>query len=97
MNGRRWEIQIIGDILRLGKARKTTIMFGVNMSYSQLRHYLDFLLDRGFLQKEEEKGSTAVFYRLTPKGQDLLLRIDSMISLLRLTEGKNHLSSWTKF
>ncbi len=84
MNGRRWEIQIIGDILRLGKAKKTTIMYSANMSYSQLVRYLNFLLDRGFLRKEE-KGST-VFYRLTPKGQDLLFRIDSLISLLELTE-----------
>lgn len=45
MNRRRWEIQIIGDILRLGTARKTEIMYSANMSYSQLARYLDFLLD----------------------------------------------------
>lgn len=83
MNRRRWEIQIIGDILRLGTARKTEIMYSANMSYSQLARYLDFLLDRGFLQKWEGKGAKP-YYRLTPKGQELLSRIDSMLSLLQL-------------
>lgn len=71
-------------------------MYGANMSYSQLQRYLDFLLERGFLQKEQEKGST-VFYRLTPKGQDLLFRIDSMINLMGLTGQENrHFPQHTK-
>ena len=42
MNQRRSNIEIIGDMLRVGEngAGKTEIMYSANMSYSQLQKYL---------------------------------------------------------
>ena len=49
MNNRRSNIEVISDILRLGEAGKTEIMYSANMSYFQLRKYLDFLTLGGFI------------------------------------------------
>ena len=42
---RRSSIEVIADMLRLGEAGKTEIMYSANMSYFQLQKYLKFLLD----------------------------------------------------
>ncbi|MEK7354765.1 MAG: winged helix-turn-helix domain-containing protein, partial [Chloroflexota bacterium] len=46
INNRRSSIQIIADMLRLGEAGKTEIMYSANMSYFQLQKYLNFLLQQ---------------------------------------------------
>ena len=42
-NHRRSALEIISEILGLGEATKTQIMYGSNMSYSQIQRYLEFL------------------------------------------------------
>ena len=80
LNGRRSNIQIIAEILRLEEAGKTEIMYSVNMSYAQLEKYLNFLVERGFLVKTN--GTRPVTYRTTAKGKKLLRSIDRIMEAL---------------
>jgi predicted transcriptional regulator len=51
LDKRRSSLEIIADMLRLGEAGKTEIMFSVYMSYFQLQKYLNFLLERGLIDR----------------------------------------------
>ena len=90
MNHRRSNIEIIGDMLRVGEngAGKTEIMYSVNMSYSQIQKYLGFLISHGFIDRLEV-GNPAVTYQVTEKGQGLLKSIDSVLAVLELREDAN--------
>ena len=87
MNHRRSNIEIIGDMLRVGEngAGKTEIMYTVNMSYSQIQKYLGFLIGHGFIDRLEV-GNPAVTYQVTEKGKGLLKSIDSVLEVLELKE-----------
>ena len=81
MNGRRSDIEIIGEILRLGRAGKTEIMYKAELSYFQLEKYLDFLTERGLLERvNHHKRKT--YYQPTSKGRELLGHIDSTLAML---------------
>ena len=82
---RRSNIQVIADILRLGEAGKTEIMYSANMSYFQLQKYLNFLLQLGLINKVTV-GNPVVTYRVTRKGLRLLKSIDSILEVLELRE-----------
>lgn len=84
MNGKRVDIQIIGDILRLREAGKTEIALAANLGHRQLERYLGLLMHRGFL--EEDTGRRVPVYRVTPKGQELLKRIDRVTQPLGFAE-----------
>jgi len=83
LDRRRSSIEIIADMLRLGEAGKTEIMYSVNMSYFQLQKYLNFLLDRGLIDKVK-LGNPSVTYRVTEKGLKLLRSIDAILGTLEL-------------
>ena len=70
-------------MLRLGEAGKTEIMYSVNMSYFQLQKYLDFMLERGLVDKVK-LGNPSVTYRVTKKGIGVLRSIDSLLDCLGL-------------
>ncbi len=82
---RRSSIEIIADMLRLGEAGKTEIMYSVNMSYFQLQKYLGFLLERELIDKVT-LGNPSVTYRVTKKGLSLLRSIDGILETLELKE-----------
>ena len=82
MKGRRSNIHIIAEILRLGEAKKTEIMYSVNMSHSQLEKYLGFLLEKQLI--EINNGSGRKLYRPTKRGARLLEDIDRMAEVLEL-------------
>ena len=84
---RRSNIEIIADMLKIGEngAGKTKIMYGANMSYSQIQKYLGFLISQGFINKVEV-GNPAVTYRVTDKGLKLLKSINSIVEMLGLDE-----------
>ena len=65
MPGRRSYLDIVHDILRvaLGGARKTRIMYEANLSYKQLKEYLELLLSSRMLSL---RGDT---YHTTEKGK----------------------------
>jgi len=81
LNNRRSNIQIIADMLRLGEAGKTEIMYSANMSYFQLQKYLRFLLQQKLIDKVH-LGNPSVSYRVTEKGFRLLKNIDSIQQIL---------------
>jgi predicted transcriptional regulator len=82
---RRSSIEVIGDMLRLGEAGKTEIMYSANMSYFQLQKYLKFLLELGLIDKIHV-GNPSITYRITPKGLALLKNIDSILDVLKFRE-----------
>jgi len=86
MERRRSNIQVIADILRLGEAGKTEIMYSANMSYFQLQKYLSFLLQLRLIDKVTV-GNPIVTYRVTKKGLRLLSNIDTILEMLELREG----------
>jgi predicted transcriptional regulator len=85
LENRRSNIEVIADILRLGEAGKTEIMYSANMSYFQLKKYLDFLLQVGLVDKITV-GNPVITYRITAKGLRLLRSIDSTLELLGMKE-----------
>jgi len=85
IKGRRSNIEIIADMLRLGEAGKTEIMYSANMSYFQLQKYLKFLLELKLIDKVTV-GNPVVTYRVTRKGLRLLRNIDSILQVLELGE-----------
>jgi len=82
---RRSSIEVIADMLRLGEAGKTEIMYSANMSYFQLQKYLSFLLQLGLIYKVTV-GNPSITYRVTDKGLRLLRNIDSILEVLELKE-----------
>ncbi len=85
LDRRRSSLEIIADMLRLGEAGKTEIMYSVNMSYFQLQKYLGFLLERGLIDKVA-LGNPSVTYRVTKKGLDTLKAIDGLLETLNLRD-----------
>ena len=81
INNRRSNFEIIADMLRLGEAGKTEIMYSANMSYFQLQKYLNFLLQLKLIDKVTV-GNPTVTYRVTRKGLKLLRNIDSIMHML---------------
>ena len=82
---RRSSIEVIADMLRLGEAGKTEIMYSANMSYFQLQKYLKFLLQLELIDKVAV-GNPVVTYRVTKKGLRLLRNIDNILEVLELRE-----------
>ncbi len=82
---RRSSIEVIADMLRLGEAGKTEIMYSANMSYFQLQKYLGLLLELRLIDKVT-MGNPSVTYRVTSKGLRLLRSIDSILEMLELRE-----------
>jgi len=90
VNGRRSNIEIIADMLRVGEkgAGKTEIMYSANMSYTQIQKYLSFLINHGFIDKVT-LGNPHVTYHVTAKGARLLDSIDIITELLGFQEGQD--------
>ena len=85
LESRRSSLEIIADMLRLGEAGKTEIMYSVNMSYFQLQKYLGFMLERGLIDRVA-LGNPSVTYRVTMKGLEVLRSIDALLSTLDMRE-----------
>ena len=85
LDRRRTSLEIIADMLRLGEAGKTEIMYSANMSYFQLKKYLNFLLERKLIDKVM-LGNPSVTYRVTKKGLKILGNIDAILEALELKE-----------
>ncbi|MBI2868818.1 MAG: hypothetical protein HYX96_03215 [Chloroflexi bacterium] len=78
---RRSRIEIIADILRMGEASKTQMMYRVGMSYAQLERYLDYLVGRGFLVRKLERYPSGI-YQVSQEGDELLHSIEKIEELL---------------
>ena len=86
MNNRRSNIEVIADILRLGQAGKTEIMYSPNMSYRQLQKYLEFLVTNGFIDVMKV-GNPVTVYKVNERGLRLLKSIESLLEMLALRDG----------
>jgi predicted transcriptional regulator len=89
VNWRRSNIEIIGDMLRVGEngAGKTEIMYSANMSYTQIQKYLGFLMSQGLINRVEV-GNPVVTYHVTDKGLKVLRSIENIVEMLGL-DGDN--------
>ena len=81
IRGRRSNIEVMADILRLGEAGKTEIMYSANMSYRQLQRYLQFLTERGFVEITKV-GNPVITYRVNDRGKQLLESIENLLGML---------------
>ncbi len=77
VTSRRSSVDIIGEILRLGEANKTRVMYRVNMSHTQLQAYLKFLTGKGLLELRKN-GKGRPVYAPTSEGLGLLQHIDQI-------------------
>jgi len=91
VNRRRSDIEIIADMLRLGKngAGKTKIMYHADMSYSQMQRYLGFLSNQGFIIKVGTVNPSAT-YLTTESGLELLEGIDNVREMLGLNDDEKY-------
>lgn len=91
MNRRRSNIEIIGEMLRVGEngVGKTEIMYSVNMSYSQLQKYLGFLISHGFINRLK-MGNPSVTYQVTESGLSLRKSIETVLEVLELDDMADH-------
>lgn len=87
IRGRRSNIEVIADILRLGEAGKTEIMYSANMSYRQLQRYLGFLTQRDFIEITKV-GNPVTVYKVSKKGLRLLKGIENLLGMLGM-EGED--------
>lgn len=83
INGRRSDIDIIGGILEVvGEgAKKTEIVYKVNLNHSLLKRYLSVLVEKK-LVSETLLGNTKI-YNITDRGIKLLDAIRRVRDLLR--------------
>ena len=68
-----------------GRATKTKIMYSAFLSYSQLKDYLDILIENNLLEYLEGRHS----YRTTEKGLNFLKMHNVIGELLQITTIKN--------
>jgi len=87
VNRRRSDIEIIADMLRMGKngACKTKIMYHADMSYSQIQKYLGFLTNQGFIVQMITDSPPTTYYA-TKNGLELLKSIDNVMDMLGLND-----------
>lgn len=70
----RGRLDIIADILdaSFGGVRKTRIMYCCNLSFKQLKYYLEFLLNKRLLcAVSDNKGNSGLF-EITDRGREFL-------------------------
>jgi predicted transcriptional regulator len=92
MNSRRSNIEVVADILRMGEASRTQIMYRAGMSYTQLNKYLDYLVERGFLLWSAEKYPSGV-YSVRKDGELLLESIEKIEEMLGFGGGEGLLDN----
>ena len=80
VSSRRTRFEIIAEILRLGKASRTKIMYSCDLSFRQLDRYLAQLCDQGCLTVTSEDRKR--YYCTTEKGRKLMERIDEVVEML---------------
>lgn len=83
---RRDRLGIMAEIMETAKEGilKTQIMYGVNLSFSQLKEYLRFLTEMGFLKVRIK--SRKKIYETTAKGLQYIENYMKMSNLLKTTD-----------
>jgi len=81
----RGRFDIIADILgaSFGGVRKTYLMYRCNLSFKQLKFYLEFLLHKKLLQiVSDNKTSNPGLFKITGKGKKFLEAYKGLKSLM---------------
>ncbi len=81
---RRSPMEMVCDILGVlaeGPTKPTHILYKANMSWKVLSSYLDYLLNKGMVEKSGDEGKRIV-YKLTTKGRSILDLYDDLRSSL---------------
>jgi predicted transcriptional regulator len=84
-NSHRGRLDIIADILEASHngTRKTYFMYRCNLSFRQLKHYLGFLLGKGFIcTVDEDCNSNPGLFKITEKGREFLKAYKSLKALM---------------
>ncbi len=76
---RRDRMQIIADVLRLKEATKTEIMYSLGFNSARARHYIDFLVKKGFLERVNIGPRT--IYQTSASGKHFLEQMEERSSL----------------
>lgn len=82
----RGRLDIIADILEAshGETRKTYLMYHCNLSFRQLKNYLDFLLRGGFIYSINEDGNPSPgLFKITEKGKEFLKTYKRLRALMK--------------
>ena len=74
-------MEIISDMLAIvqgknGSIKPTHLMYKANLSHSQMKLYLDELISRGLIKKEDVKTGTMI--AITTNGRDFLFKYNQM-------------------
>jgi predicted transcriptional regulator len=85
--GRRFQrspLDVVTDILKVAmdEPLKTHIMYKANLSHKQLVHYLNYLLERGFLAVVTDSVDDRTRFRVTERGIQFLKDYSRLIKLL---------------
>ncbi len=82
----RGRLDIIADILgaSFGGVRKTYLMYHCNLSFKQLKFYLEFLLHKKLLQTVgDNKTSNPGLFKITGKGKKFLEAYKGLKNLMK--------------
>jgi predicted transcriptional regulator len=82
----RGRLDIIADILdaSFGGVKKTYLMYRCNLSFKQLKYYLNFLLNKRLLHVvAENKGSNPGLFKITDKGKEFLKAYKGLKGLMK--------------
>jgi predicted transcriptional regulator len=83
-NSHRARFDIIADILTAssGGVRKTFLMYHCNLSFSQLKVYSRFLLNKGLMRMVGDGGSDPSLFEVTDKGREFLRAYEGLVALM---------------
>jgi len=80
--GRRSRLDVVADILNFASrgVKKTHLMYHCNMSFMQLKKYLDLTLKAGLIQVQD--GNPNLLFRISGKGRRFLKVYESLKGLM---------------
>jgi predicted transcriptional regulator len=87
MEYRRSRLEMALDVLRAvkeGREKPTHAMFRANTSWTTLKKYLKWLVEKGFVKEMEGRGRKT--YRITEKGERILEYFEKMEEEIPLAE-----------
>jgi predicted transcriptional regulator len=93
--GNRGYLEIIHTILSVCTegALKTHVMFKCNLNSSQVQQYLEYLVDRGLLEKERKAYSSKTSYRTSERGRRYMRAYNEVVEMLKDRKDVSYTSS----
>jgi predicted transcriptional regulator len=82
----RGRLDIIADILTasFGGVKKTLLMYRCNLSFKQLKHYLEFMLRKKLLcVVPGDDGANPGLFEITDKGKEFLNNYKALKALMK--------------